>query len=92
MLMKTRVEVERRWSFREYLDAQPLARKREIQAAEREYLAKQRIGNNESGGFAIDPVEQAFLESMEGYCETPAGPEPPVVGQTIPGLDISDGL
>jgi hypothetical protein len=65
-------------SFREWLDEQSLERKREIQAAERTYV------NSRRAGVAEDPAERAFLESMEGYEDPPAGK---VVGAFDPQSD-----
>jgi hypothetical protein len=62
-------------NFRQYLETQPLERQRELRAAERRYLDSRRV-EDAPDGFSADPVERAYLDSMEGYCEPPAGPTP----------------
>lgn len=60
-------------SFRDWLSEQPLDRQLEIYAAESVYLKRTRESYDvENGGMHQDPVEQAFLESMEGWIDSPA--------------------
>lgn len=60
-------------TFRRYLDAQPLERKRAILRAERAYADSRRVEYAPDGGAGDPTAEQAFAESMSGYIETPAG-------------------
>jgi hypothetical protein len=55
--------------FRQYLDTLPLAYKKQITLAEYRYLANRYLGAGP------DPVEVAFLESLQGYMDLPAGIE-----------------
>jgi hypothetical protein len=59
--------------FREYLDRQPLERKRQILRAERAYAESRRVEHAPEGG-AGDPIEQAFNESMLGYGDSLPAP------------------
>lgn len=60
-------------SFREYLDQQPLARKREILAAQRRYLEgrRQAAATEGSERYLLDPLTEAFTDSMFGYEDPP---------------------
>jgi hypothetical protein len=63
-------------SFQQYLDEQPIARRREILAARREWTEEHRPASSDQGS-RTDPAaaaERDFEEQMLGYEDRPAGP------------------
>lgn len=72
MLMKTNVVMNPVFNFRKWLFEQTPERKREIEAAERRWLADRRQASP-----LMQPLADAFEESMTGYQETPAGTRDP---------------
>lgn len=71
-------------SFHQWLSEQPLERQREIRKAERAYVESRRV-EYAADGFTANPTERAFMESMEGWAEQPAG-------RTSPEQELFDSL